>query len=46
MSKKFKRLSAVILAVVMMLGSTVMASAAQCMFTSENGSREQVATLI
>lgn len=28
MSKKFKRLSAVILAVVMMLGSTVMASAA------------------
>lgn len=28
MNKKFKRLSAVILAVVMMLGSTVMASAA------------------
>ena len=28
MSKKFKRLSAVIIAVVMMLGSTVMASAA------------------
>ena len=46
MSKKFKRLSAVILAVVMMLGSTVMASAATMHVTSESGSREQVVTLI
>ena len=46
MSKKFKRLSAVILAVVMMLGSTVMASAATMHIYIENGNREQAVILI
>ena len=46
MSKKFKELSAVILAVVMMLGSTVMLPQQQCTFTIREWEQEQAVILI